>query len=311
MTATVIQKLKLDAGIGNEIYVKRDDLLPFSIGGNKVRISEAFYADMQAKGCDTMIIYGSRHSNLCRVLSNLCCSRGTDCVMICSHEADEEAAATNNTALIEWAGAQVVNCGKQEIAQTVERVMSEIEERGGKPYYIYGNKFGVGNEGTAASAYADAYAEIQTYEKECGKEFDYIICPSGTGATQTGLICGHLLSGDRKKILGIMISSRETKRAYQVIEEGIRDYFAKHDIHIHIPEGIGNPSARSVPSGGLRQIRCADRGVHQGAVPHKQPAAGSDLHRQSVLGHAGVLKDGGHHGQPDSVPAYRRHPAVF
>ena len=223
MTATVIQKLKLDAGSGNEIYVKRDDLLPFSIGGNKVRISEAFYADMQAKGCDTMIIYGSRHSNLCRVLSNLCCSRGTDCVMICSHEADEETAATNNTALIEWAGAQVVNCGKQEIAQTVERVMSEIEERGGKPYYIYGNKFGVGNEGTAASAYADAYAEIQTYEKECGKEFDYIICPSGTGATQTGLICGHLLSGDRKKILGVMISSRETKRAYQVIEEGIRD----------------------------------------------------------------------------------------
>lgn len=32
--------------------------------------------------------------------------------------------------------------------------MSEIEECGGKPYYIYGNKFGVGNEGTAASAYA-------------------------------------------------------------------------------------------------------------------------------------------------------------
>ena len=27
-----------------------------------------------------------------------------------------------------------------------------------------------------------------------------------------------------------MISSRETKRAYQVIEEGIRDYFAKHDL---------------------------------------------------------------------------------
>lgn len=257
MTATVIQKLKLDAGSGNEIYVKRDDLLPFSIGGNKVRISEAFYADMQAKGCDTMIIYGSRHSNLCRVLSNLCCSRGTDCVMICSHEADEETAATNNTALIEWAGAQVVNCGKQEIAQTVERVMSEIEERGGKPYYIYGNKFGVGNEGTAASAYADAYAEIQTYEKECGKEFDYIICPSGTGATQTGLICGHLLSGDRKKILGVMISSRETKRAYQVIEEGIRDYFAKHDLalpaayasEIHLldqyrQEGYGKYDAR-------------------------------------------------------------------
>lgn len=48
------------------------------------------------------------------------------------------------------------------------------------------------------------------------------------GATQTGLTCGHLLAGDGKKIIGVMISSRETTRAYQVIEEGIRAYFAEH-----------------------------------------------------------------------------------
>ena len=72
---TPIQHLSGELDNGNELYIKRDDLLPFSMGGNKVRISQAFFQDMEHKGCDTMIIYGSRHSNLCRVLSNLCCSK--------------------------------------------------------------------------------------------------------------------------------------------------------------------------------------------------------------------------------------------
>ena len=99
---TIIQRLAMDDPARNEFYIKRDDLLPFSIGGNKVRIAEAFYQDMKAKGGDTMIIYGSRHSNLCRVLSDLCFSRGTKCIMICSHEDGEDSAPTNNTHLIEW-----------------------------------------------------------------------------------------------------------------------------------------------------------------------------------------------------------------
>lgn len=47
---TIIQRLAMDDPAGNEFYIKRDDLLPFSIGGNKVRIAEAFYQDMKAKG---------------------------------------------------------------------------------------------------------------------------------------------------------------------------------------------------------------------------------------------------------------------
>lgn len=227
---TPIQRLIWDENDGNELYIKRDDLLPFSIGGNKVRISEAFYEDMKTKGCDTMIIYGSRHSNLCRVLSNLCRSRGTECWMICSHEEGEEDAPTNNTHLIQWTGATVVPCKKSEIADTVEAVMNQIREKGGKPYYIYGNKFGVGNGGVASTAYCNVYAQFRGY--------DYIFCASGTGATQSGLICGHLLAGDETKIMGVMISSRETDRARQVIQEGIRDYFGKN--RLSLPAGFAD-----------------------------------------------------------------------
>lgn len=226
---TVIQRLQMEDAGRNEFYMKRDDLLPFSIGGNKVRIAEAFFADMECEGADTMLIYGSRHSNLCRVLSDLCASRGKKCVMICSHEQGEADVPTNNTKLIEWTGTKMIHCGKTEIAETVERAMEEIRSEGGVPYYIYGNKFGKGREGVAARAYAEAYQEILRQEQKLGTAFDYIFCPSGTGATQTGLICGHLMAGDTKKIVGIMISSREKERAYQVIEEGALAYFKEQN----------------------------------------------------------------------------------
>ena len=223
--ASEIQKLVSENG--NEMYIMREDLLSFSMGGNKVRIAEAFFRDMQKKKCDAMLIYGEKHSNLCRVLSNLCCSKGIFCVMICSHGENEEEKVTNNTRFIEWSGTEIVHCKKNEIADTVEAQMNRLKNMGKNPYYIYGDKTGRGNEGTAASAYAEAYEEIREFEQKTGWEFDYIFLPSGTGATQSGLLCGHFQAEDKKKIMGIMISSREKERMFSIIQDGIEDYHKK------------------------------------------------------------------------------------
>ena len=74
MIHTPIQKLEFPNDRGVRLYCKREDLLPFSQGGNKVRIGRAFFRDMQEKNKDCMIIYGNSRSNLCRVLANLCCA---------------------------------------------------------------------------------------------------------------------------------------------------------------------------------------------------------------------------------------------
>lgn len=41
--------IKIHSQLTCNIYIKRDDLLPFSFGGNKVRIAEEFFADMRRK----------------------------------------------------------------------------------------------------------------------------------------------------------------------------------------------------------------------------------------------------------------------
>ena len=67
----------------NSIYVKRDDLLPFSFGGNKVRIALEFINDMKNQGKDCIVGYGNARSNLSRALANLCYQFKIPCHIIC------------------------------------------------------------------------------------------------------------------------------------------------------------------------------------------------------------------------------------
>ena len=70
----------------NCLWIKREDLIPFSFGGNKVRFADAYFRDMEAKKCDAMIIYGGYTSNLCRILSEACDKKKIPCSMIYNTE---------------------------------------------------------------------------------------------------------------------------------------------------------------------------------------------------------------------------------
>ena len=231
---TPIQRLEFPNHRNVRLYCKREDLLPFSLGGNKVRIGQAFYADMLAKGKDCMMVYGNSRSNLCRVLANLCRAHQIPCYMICSREEGEESGIeTNNSRLMKWLGAEVIPCEKTNIAQTVEDTVNRLTAEGKHPYYIFGDKYGTGNEGTPVQAYVDGYREIQQWEKQEGVLFSHIFFASGTGSTQCGLVSGKILEQGSEKIVGISISSREYERAMKVMQTGIQDYFAKN--HLELP----------------------------------------------------------------------------
>ena len=218
---TPITKLNVT---GNNFYIKRDDLLPFSCGGNKVRIAHEFLSDMKAKGGNCLIMYGNSRSNLCRVLASACYMEGIPCMMICSDDPDGVHRKTKNSVLVGLLGLEIIYCAKNAIAPAVDEAFRRASSRGLTPYYIYGNRFGTGNEGCAARAYAKAYDEICDQEVALGIHFDYIFHASGTGATQSGLICGHLVRGDDRKIVGISVS-RDKARGTGIIKCGVTEWF--------------------------------------------------------------------------------------
>lgn len=202
---TPIQRLGTFCG-DNEIYMKRDDLLPFSFGGNKARIARRFFDDAIRRGAGCVVAYGSSRSNLVRVMANGAASIGMPCYVVSPEERDGGRPESFNSGLATLLGARVRRCGRAQVAQAVEDVMDEARAAGLEPYYIYGGSDGTGNEAVPVGAYVDAWGEVESWEESHGVHFDIVAHASGTGMTQAGLACGAALSGSRAIVLGISVA---------------------------------------------------------------------------------------------------------
>ena len=127
-----------------------------------------------------------------------------------------------------------IPCGKIGIADAVRHAMAELTEKGFRPYYIYGNEFGQGNEWPSMKAYEEAYEEILSWEKKSGTKLDYIFLASSTNATQSGLMTGKFKNGSDCNIVGISVSRNE-KRGKEVIRNNLIEYTDRFSVEL--PEG--------------------------------------------------------------------------
>lgn len=227
MCFTPIIKCQIELN-GINLYIKRDDLLPFSFGGNKARIAQEFFADMDDKNKNCMIGYGNARSNLSRALANMNSVRGGECHIISPADDDGSRYITNNSFMVHACGAEFHECSKKKVAETVEQVMQQCEKNGFRPYYIYGDKYGKGNEAVPVRAYAKVYQEILEQEKRLGIQFAYIFLSTGTGMTQSGLLAGKACANrEKQKIIGISIA-RKKEQEVKIIENYLDAYFKEN-----------------------------------------------------------------------------------
>ena len=70
---TPVQKLGRISS--NYIFMKREDMIPYSFGGNKARKAMLFFEEIVRGGYNCIVTYGSSHSNHCRVIANMAASR--------------------------------------------------------------------------------------------------------------------------------------------------------------------------------------------------------------------------------------------
>lgn len=221
----------------NNVYMKRDDLIPFSFGGNKVRIAMEYFADMEQKGCDCLIGYGNARSNLCRVLANMSSAKGIPCHIVSPSDDDGTRADTANSFLVHACGAKIHTCSKQDVAASVQNVIDLCKAEGHRPYYIYGDKTGSGNEAVPVRAYVKAYDEICAQEKEMQTEFDMIFLATGTGMTQAGLLVGAEQAGKKHEIIGISVA-RNAAQERAVLEKYMQAYMAEKGVTSFRSEAI-------------------------------------------------------------------------
>lgn len=213
----------------NHLFIKREDLLPFSWGGNKFRIAEEIFSDFAAGKYDCIIGYGSSRSNLCRVISNIAYAKKIPCYIVSAN--DENTIKTMNEIIVNDCNAKIVYCTKDKVFDTVSNLLTTLKGKGLKPYYIYGNANGNGNEKVLAKAYINVFDEILKQEKILNKKFDYLFLPAGTGMTYSGLVIGKIKNNSAINLVGVSVA-RDSNKCYEVLDNylnafGLVQYFDK------------------------------------------------------------------------------------
>lgn len=138
---TPLQELKsLSAFLkGPPIYIKRDDLISFGMGGNKVRKMEFYLFDAIRNGATTVISIGASHSNHTRAVTAAAVRLGLKAVVVVMGKASK--VNTGNLLLNRILGANIVYTGHfiydfNERLQIMKEIAADLEREGKKVFIV-------------------------------------------------------------------------------------------------------------------------------------------------------------------------------
>lgn len=221
---TPIEKLPRFSAVldGPDIYIKRDDLLGLTGGGNKTRKLEFVVADALENGYDTLITCGAVQSNHCRLTLAAAVKEGLSCRLVIEERAPGtfDPKASGNYFLFRLLGAEkikLVPAGSDEVEE-MQKLADEAVKEGRKPYIIDGSTASA----LSALGHVACAEEILTQLFEKGLRIDHLICPSGSGGTHGGLVTGFFGTNSHIPVTGINVRrSRELQeeKVYAVVKK--------------------------------------------------------------------------------------------
>jgi D-cysteine desulfhydrase len=190
---------------GPHIFIKRDDLLGLSAGGNKTRKLEFLVADALRQGADTLITVGAVQSNHCRLTLGAAVKEGMHCRLVLEQRVPNSynPDASGNNFLFRLLGVEkvtVVDLGT-DLGAAMQAEADELAAEGRKGYVIPGG----GSNPLGALGYASCAQEILLQAFDRGISFDHLVCASGSGGTHAGLLVGMGAMSSRIPVTGISV----------------------------------------------------------------------------------------------------------
>ncbi|OLO39347.1 D-cysteine desulfhydrase [Alkalihalophilus pseudofirmus] len=201
---------------GPNIYIKRDDLLGLTEGGNKTRKLEFLIADAQAKGADTIITAGGIQSNHCRLTLAACVKENLKCILVLEENKEDafDLKTNGNYLLYQLLGTESIKIvpNGTDVYLEMEQLAEEVMEKGGAPYVIPVG----GSNVTGITGYVACAEEIYQQSTELGIQFDYVICVSGSGGMHSGLVTGFFGLKSKTEVIGINVSRGKMEQEKKV-----------------------------------------------------------------------------------------------
>ncbi len=169
------------------LWVKRDDLLGHSWGGNKIRPIEFLLGDALQQQADAVILCGGTTSNFAALMAVACARHGLQVHQVSyGHQPARPPAAmivgARSGTLFHFTG----SADRSTMEPAAQALADRLRAAGGSPYTLpRGGATPVG-----ALGYANAAAELHGQLQRSGLASATVVVPVGSGGTFAGLVAG-------------------------------------------------------------------------------------------------------------------------
>ena len=248
----------LSRAVGADIWIKRDDLTGFGMGGNKVRKAEYLIADALRCCADAVITLGAEQSNHVRVIAVAACRHNLACHLILNG-VNGDGSFRGNLLLDKLAGARVHRIGSaSERRGAITALVSRLRESGRTAYVVPVG----GSNAIGAQGYVDAMAELAGQLAALPPRPTTVLFATSSGGTMAGVLAGRHVAGLDVGVMGIRVDADDgaaegisllTRDAAQA--RGASYSCAPGDVPLvadYVGEGYGVASAECIQA--IRQV---------------------------------------------------------
>jgi D-cysteine desulfhydrase len=203
----------LDALVGCEVWLKRDDFTAGAAAGNKIRKLEFLLADALHAGATDIVTCGAEQSNHARATALCAAQLGLETTLLLrTEQVKHPPTASGNILLDRLAGANIrwITAKEYEIRdELLAAEANRLRAEGRIPYVIPEG----GSSGLGALGYVEAMRELRQ-QLDHGlagriRHFDTVVVACGSGGTAAGVALGARQAAVAARVDAIAVSQTE------------------------------------------------------------------------------------------------------
>jgi D-cysteine desulfhydrase len=271
------------------LYVKRDDLTGFAIGGNKARPLEFLIAAATADRADTLVTGGAPGSNFCAAAAAAALRAGLRCELVLAGQPPRMPGVALALALAWGATVRWTETAEREsVDEQLPRAAAALASRGHRPYLIPRG----GATGLGAIGYALAAFELHEQLTAIGVGAARVVVPVGSGGTLAGLVAGNVALGRPWTLVGASVSRPAEDASLRVLAlaQECTHLLARAVTPDHRPGGTVRGAGR--PGPGAAEPRAADVAVVDARGPgHGLPSPEGRAAAEQAMRTEGLMVD--------------------
>lgn len=215
--ATPLEHLpRLSRHLGRDIWIKRDDLTPLALGGNKARKLEYLGADALAQGAEVLVTAGAIQSNHVRQTAALAAKLGLGCLALLENPlttAEGNYLTNGNRLLLDLFGCKIETVANLDNAdELLETAAERLRSTGRKPYVV---PIG-GSNALGVLGYVRAGLELANQMHSTGEDFAALLLASGSAGTHSGMALALEYARPGNRVLGVTVSRLEATQRPKV-----------------------------------------------------------------------------------------------